>query len=209
MKRLIVSILAVCVLAAICLVTGYQKTNKQFQTACQLEEAAVVSALECAGLSGKISESETISDSDEYRSYVVRSESETYSDVGGGVIVASATSAIVDGQRVLSTLFDQKDVEKFAWADWKRQIIFATLLYGGFEHEDDVYQAFCEKELPDRSPFVWDASLPEGYCKISLQPRRQKKYNEDGYETQERSAILRVNIYESYELYQSMESNRE
>lgn len=213
MNRSVVSYYAVSVLAALCLLTGCQK-GERFQTTFPLEEEAIASALEKAGLPGKISESETDSYSDRHTIYVVRSETETYADPNNGVMVASASSSATDYGRMLSTVFDRLNTEQFSWEDWKRQIIFATLLYGGFEEEDAVYKVFCEKELPDTppylwdDPFVWDARLPEGYCRISYHPRSHKEHDEEGFEIRKQSGFLHVNIYETYELYQKLRANQ-
>ena len=205
MKGRISLSLAGCALLMLCLLNGCHK-DERFKTTFPLEESAIVSALEESGLAGKISASETDPYSDRHTIYVVRSETETYDDAGTPVMVASASSAATDDGRILWTIFDRLHTEQFSWEDWKQQIIFATLLYGGFETEDAVYQAFCTKEIPDSPAYVWDARLPEGYCRISYLPRSHKAYDENGFEIQKQSAILRVNIYESYALYQASRS---
>lgn len=105
----------------------------------------------------------------------------------------------------LCTMFDQPVVsDQLKWEDWKQQFLFATLLYGGFENEEDVYQAFLDKELPEgKTSFHWDAKLPEGYCKVAY--TIYEHYIDDpeyGPPIQKRTATLRVNFYESYELYE-------
>ena len=91
--------------------------------------------------------------------HIVRSPMITYSDTisieeasvdpSTRLLIAGITSATIEGERVLITVFDQIDVaDQMSWEDWKQQIVFATLLYGGFEDEEQVYQAFADKELP-------------------------------------------------------------
>ncbi len=123
---------------------------------------------------------------------------------------ADISSANYEGERVLYTIFDQSvDSNQIVREDWKQQIVFATLLYGGFENEEAVYQAFLAEELPDGKPaFMWDAQLPEGYCTVSYSYRSNRTYDENGFSVQNQSAFLRVNIYESYELYQELRTNQ-
>ena len=89
-----------------------------------------------------------------------------------------------------------------SWEDWKQQIVFATLLYGGFEDEEQVYQAFADKELPyGENVFQgWDAQLPEGYCTVTY-----RTISESSNPKQKRHALMGVNIYESQELYQRLQ----
>ena len=194
MKRLKISYLA-CMLAAICLLSGCKK-DVHFQTSFPLEEDAIVSALEKTGLQGKISDSETESYADGHILYVVRSETETYGDSDNGVMIASVSSAETSDGRKLYAAFDWTNTDEFSWEDWKQQIAFATLLYGGFANEDDVYKVFCEKELPDSSPFVWEEELSGAHCRITYLSRSQKMYDENLYEVHENSAVLTVSIYE-------------
>lgn len=203
MKKKAILTIAVCALAMVCLLAGCKK-NEPLPSTFPLKEDAIISALEETGLSGKISESETESYSDRHIAYVVRSETETYGDSDNGVMVASVSSAATDDGRVLFTVFDRINVEQFSWEDWKEQIRFATILFGGFGEENAVYQAFCEKELPGNQPHEWDEQLPGGYCRMIFIPRSQKILDEKGFEVWLQSAYLRVNIYETYELYQKL-----
>lgn len=205
MNRLRVLHMCLYVLVAICICGGCQKRVK-FQTPFPLEESMVIAMLDEAGLPGKISEFETESYFDGHTVYVVRSETESYGDDNIGIMVASVSSAITEDGRALNVDFDRLNVEQFSWEDWESQIAFATLLYGGFDEEDIVYQAFCEKVLPATPPYIWDVILPEGYCRISYRPRSFKEYDEDGFEKKRQSAILRVSIFESFETYQKIDN---
>lgn len=208
MKRLIYLFLAVCVLGILCSLTGCKK-DERFQTTFPLEKEVITATLEKAGLPGIISESETTSNTEGHILYVVRSPTETYDDTDNSVFLAGISSAKYEGERMLLTIFDQSVVsDQIEWEDWKRQIVFATLLYGGFENEEDVHQALLEKELPDgQTSFKWDAQLSGGYCMVSYSSRSHTTYNEDGFAIRKQSAFLRVNIYESYELYQKLRTN--
>jgi len=190
------------------------ESSEQLQPAPMLEEKEVVAALEKVGLPGIISKEETDSYEMSHAQYVVRSPTETYAGTDNRVFVAAVSAVDYEGEQMLLTMFDQRvESAQIEWEDWKRQIVFATLLYGGFKDEESVYRAFCEKALPHDFekglPDVydncsWDVQLPEGYCVVSYSHRSQKKYNEDGFEVREHSACMRVNIYESYELFQKI-----
>ncbi|MDE6994215.1 MAG: hypothetical protein K2P41_07285 [Lachnospiraceae bacterium] len=172
MKRLVSIFLA---MGALCLMSACNK-NVLPQADFPLDETAITAALETAGLTGEISESETTSAAEDHVLYVVRSTTETYAETisrkdaqdhpSSRVLVASAAPAIIDGKRTLYTVFEQKDVSnQFAWEDWKEQILFATLLYGGFQTEEEVYQTLCSQAIPEaETPSVWDARLSGGYC---------------------------------------------
>lgn len=189
-----------------------------------LEEAVITSALKTAGLPGIISDSETESYAEGHIKYVVRSQTEAYSDKispeeaqanpSSRVIIAGVDSSISEGERTLSIIFDQKDVpEQFAWEDWKKQIVFAALLYGGFEDEEDVYQAFAGKELPksgnlkelpeNERPLEWDAQLPGGYCQVFYEPRIiQTIDGEYGIPMRRQSGTMIVKIFKSQTHFQ-------
>ena len=182
----------------------------------------ITATLEKTGLPGIISESETASYRVGHISYVVRSPTETYDGTNNRVFLAGITSANFEGERMLATIFDQSiDSEQIVWEDWKQQIVFATLLYGGFENEEEVYQAFLEKEVPEGKDFFGkavefpagysrvsyrgDVQLPEGYCMVSYTFSSHRTYDEDGFPIKKQSASITVNIYESYELYQKIQ----
>ena len=208
MGRLKYVFLLVCVLGMLCILTGCQK-GERFQTAFPLEEKVVTDTLEKVGLPGVISESETFSQMKDHIHYVVRSETEQDDVTENSVFIAGISSAEYKGKRVLYTTFDQSVASnQIKWEDWKQYIVFTTLLYGGFENEEDVYQAFLEKELPEgETSFRWDAQLPEGYCVVAYRFRSNTIYDEDGFPVKKQYVSLRVIIYESYELYQELIDN--
>lgn len=223
MKRLIYVFLAVCVLGVLFSLTD-RKKDERFQTTFPLEEEVVTATLEKTGLPGIISESETDSYRKGHIQYVVRSPTETYDGTNNSLFFAYISSANYEGERVLYTIFDESvDSEQIVWEDWKQQIVFATLLYGGFENEEEVYQAFLEKEVPkdffgkavelpggySRVSYRADVQLPEGYCRVSYTFRSHRTYDEDGFPIKKQSASLRVDIYESYELYQKLGTNQQ
>jgi len=215
--------LAVCVLGVLFSLTGSKK-DERFQTTFPLEEEVVTAMLEKTGLPGVISESETESYRKGHIHYVVRSPTETYDGTNNSAFLADISSSNYKGERILFTIFDQSiDSEQIVWEDWKQQIVFATLLYGGFENEEEVYQAFLEKEIPkdffgkavelpggySRVSYRGDVQLPEGYCRVSYTFRSRRTYDEDDFPIKKQSASLRVDIYESYELYQKLNTNQQ
>ena len=185
------------------------------QPAFPLDDEVIIVALEQSGLPGILSESETTSWADGQRMHIVRSPTITYSDTvsteeayanpSTRLLTAGISSATVEGERVLITVFDQIDVsDQMSWEDWKQQIVFATLLYGGFEDEEQVYQAFAGKELPygENAFQRWDVQLPGGYCTVTY-----RTSGETSHPTQKRHAWMDVNIYESQALCQRLQKS--
>jgi len=164
-----------------------------------LEQDVIMTALEQTGLPGVISESETFSSIEGHTAYVLRDPMETYGDMENTVLIAGISSAITEGERFLSMIFlsapDEPATLPFVWEDWKQQIVFTTLLFGGFEDGEEVYRAFSDKETPEgQERFEWDAQLPGGYCRVSY------SFNT----IREQSYIVRVTIYESKSLYRKL-----
>ena len=135
----LVILLAVCLCAALCLLAlrGRGTAAPGF-----VDEDAILSALEQAGLPGVIAEEEGYLSADgRARTVVVRSTEETYGDSGNPVLLAAVTSAKVEGGRALLCVFDRPaETEEITWEDWRRQFAFAALLFG-LEPEDALYQA--------------------------------------------------------------------
>jgi len=195
-KRLIFCTFLAVVL--LCSLAGCQKSGLP-QPDFPLEEDVVMTVLEQTGLPGIISESETFSSVEGHISYTLRDPTKTYGDTENKVVTAGISSANTNGERFLGMIFlsapDEPAALPFAWEDWKQQIVFTTLLFGGFEDEEEVYRAFSDKEPPDdEERFEWDAQLPGGYCRVSY------SFNT----TLEQSYTVRVTIYESKSLYQKL-----
>ena len=108
MKRLIYLFLAVCVLGILLYSLADCKKDERFQTTFPLEKEVITATLEKAGLPGIISESETTSYTEGHILYVVRSPTETYDDTSNSVFLAGISSANYEGERMLSTTFDQR-----------------------------------------------------------------------------------------------------
>lgn len=197
--------IALSFLGILAFMSGCQK-NQRFQTTFPLEAGDVTRLLEYVGLPGEISEDETESRQAGRISYVIRDNTETYGDGGNSKMVANVVSLAHRDGRALSTIFNQSAVgDSIVWSDWQRQIKFAALLYGGFADEEALYKACIEADLPaDTKSFRWEAELPEGYCCVSFNPRRNRTNDERGYEVETYSVILRVEIYESREFYEQM-----
>lgn len=141
----------------------------------------------------------------------VRDEAEQYDDTEIGMLVADIMSVDHKGERMLSTIYKQSVASsQIEWEDWKPYIVFTTLLYGGFENEEEVYQAFCEKALPEgKNTFKWDVQLEDGYCTVSYYYSARTILGEDRFAMQKKSALMSVDIYESYELYQELHNSLE
>ena len=204
-----------CVLCLLCSLAGCKDAGSS-QPVSLLEAEALTEALETAGLAGTISESESqpsmqTRGQTKYVHYVVRGESEQPDNPEKGLpLIADITSADYKGKPMLYTTFSQHKTSEFlAWEDWKQQIVFAALLYGGFENEESVYQAFLDKEFPDGSTvLVQEVQLPEGYCRASFSSHSSKHYDENGFEVREYTGFLRVQIFESYEMYQDLQASQ-
>lgn len=218
MKRLTYILLAVGLLGVLCFIT-ICKRDVLPQPVFPLEEEAVIAALEKTGLPGKISESETTSGERRIQ-YVVRSQTETYSDSicpeeayanpYSRVLIASIFSGIIEDERMLSIMFDQKDIpEQFAWENWKQQIVLATLLYGGFKNEDEIYQTILEKAPPaGEDSFEWSAQLSGGYCWVHYNSRKSHtNYGEYEIRKLRHSGTMIVKIFESKALFQKYQEN--
>ncbi len=198
LKRSISTFLA---FGMLCALAGCQNSRLR-QPAFPLKENVIKNALKKTGLSGIISESETFSSVKGHIAYTLRDPEETYGDTENKVLIAGVSSAITEGERFLSVNFPSNPYEPvttpFSWEDWKQQLVFATLLFGGFEDEEEVYRAFSVKETPmyeDR--FKWDAQLQGGYIRVS--------YSMD---TVLRTSFFTVTIYESKSLYQTLHQDR-
>lgn len=192
------------------LISACQK-NEHFQATFPLSADEVTKLLEKSGLQGEISENETESRQDGRISYVIRNAAETYTDSENGKLVANVVSLTRKDGRALSVVFNQSVLdEAIVWTDWERQIRFASLLYGGFEDEEALYRACMEaQQSADRKTFSCKIELPDGYCIVSYNPYKSKTYDENDYEIVNYSAFLRVNIYESRNLYEHMNAELE
>lgn len=225
MKKLKYILFTVGVMGVLSALAGFKKDVLP-EPPFPLEEETVADALEKSGLPGEISASETDSYGEGHIVYTVRSQTETYSEQtspeeaeaepGTRLLVATASSAVIEEGRQLQTIFDQRDIsEQFAWEDWKQQIIFATLLYGGFEDEEAVYREFSSKAFPEEegsdgeTKASWEASFPKGYCRITYSPRKTKTEGEYGIPATVHSGTLFVTMYESEAHFQNIQNMQE
>lgn len=188
---------AVLAFGVICSLVGCQK-NGLSQPDFPLEEDVIMTALEQTGLPWVISESETHSNIEGQIAYTLRNPTDTYGDTENKVLTAGISSAFTEGERFLTVTFpstpDEPATLPFAWEDWKQQIVFTTLLFGGFEDEEEVYRAFSDKKTPEgEERFEWEAQLPGGYCRVN--------YSFDTILNQSR---FDVTISESKSLYQKL-----
>ena len=209
MKRRNLLIVFLSALAIFCILTGCQK-SREFQTVFPLDAATVNETLTKAGLPGSVREDETYSQQEGHVSYTIRRAPEHPDEPEDGVFVASVSSVqLTDGRLLYTTFVQHMDSDQFQWADWKQQIVFAAMLYGGFADEEAVYQALSEQGDPADGEYRWEAELPEGCCRVSYGAKDNKTYDEDGFEVHTYTATLRVNIFETRALYESLIASRE
>lgn len=212
MKRLTHIFLAVSVLGMLFFLAACKHDGLP-QPAFQLDADVITAALEKAGLPGIVSELATASNVEGQTLYLVHSPTETYDGSNRNLLIATISPLNHEGERLLSMGFHQTVAsEQIAWEDWKQQIVFATLLYGGIEDEEAVYQAFLGKELPYgqnpfeayENPFEWEAQLPEAYCRVSYSYHSFATHDENGFFARRYDVVMRVNIYESKALYEKL-----
>jgi len=176
-----------------------------------LEEDVILTALEQTGLPGVISESETHSNLEGHMAYVLRDSTKTYADSDNKVLIAVISSAITKGERFLAVIFrsvpDEPATLPFVWEDWKQQIVFTTLLFGGFDDEEAVYRAFSGTETPeDEESFEWEAQLLGGYCTVSYQLNDSEVTHSFPEPIVDRAAYtVDITIYQSKLLYQKLQ----
>lgn len=180
-----------------------------------LKEADIVAALEQTNLSGAISTDKTEILSKEHILYVLESDEQKFP-------VALISTSSIQNNRTLSLVFIAPSVSKgpaFEWETWKQQLMFATLLYGGFDDEEEVYQKFSGQEasggkveLNEEWPaetlaerYEWDAEFPAGYCRIAYElvnSTIENTIEKEDLHIVEQSPRLTVSIYESKDYYQ-------
>ncbi|MEA4969551.1 MAG: hypothetical protein VB051_03365 [Candidatus Pelethousia sp.] len=203
-KRAVCAALMLCLL---CSLTGCKKKALP-QPKLPLSEAAVNAALEKTGLPGAIAADETQSIAPKHTLYVVR-------DPDNEMFVAGISSGDEGGERCLFASFtSDPDIPAelpFTWADWKEHIVFATLLFGGFADEEEVYRAFAGQTAPaEEETFEWDAQLPAAYCRVRYRLRPTRIIHTFPEPIIERYAYLvNVRIYESKALYDQQEQAAE
>lgn len=141
-----------------------------------------------------------------YSNYVLRDLERKYQeDSLDTVLYSGIISGIVDGNRYMSTLFDAKshmvNDKPFAWEDWKQEIIFTTILYGGFEDEEEVYRALSKLDVPDGDGVLkWGVQLSNGYCGVQ-RSSITRPADSRGY-------AIWINFYETEELYLKAEQEK-
>ena len=209
MKRRNLLIVFLSALAIFCILTGCQK-SREFQTVFPLDAATVNETLTKAGLPGSVREDETYSQQEGHVSYTIRRAPDFPDEPEDGVFVASVSSVqLTDGRLLYTTFVQHRDSDQFQWADWKQQIVFAAMLYGGFADEEAVYQALSEQGDPADGEYRWEAELPQGCCRVSYGAKDNKTYDEDGFEVHTYTATLRVDVFETRALYESLIASRE
>lgn len=210
MKRLICLCLA---LSVFCALAGRQEAGR-IQTAVPLEAAAVTAALEETGLPGSIDEDEIQSNAEGHIMYTLRGADEKP--------VMHINSVEREDRRFLQLYYYTPSVPEgpaFAWEDWKRQLAFAALLFGGFSDQEELYRAFAGQDVQagkipvtdymdakfTAERYEWDASLPGGYCRISYElANTSVESSSYGNRVLAQSPRMYIAVYESEGAYQKM-----
>lgn len=212
MKRLTCILLAVCVIASLagCRETGQAKSHFP------LTEEAVTAALERTGLPGVISESETQSDGAGRVAFTLHDQTENKKTT---MLISSGP---VEEDWFLQIYFISPSASEqppFAWEDWKQQLVFAALLYGGFSDEEEIYRAFSEQEAavetlppdPETQKYIaesrkCDARLPGGYCRLRYQLANTSIESSSlGTVIMEQAPRMEITIYGSESQYQKIQ----
>lgn len=215
MRRLI----GIClVLGILCTVTACQKAGIP-RPVFPLTEEAVAAALEQTGMPGAISESETQSYGEGHTVYTLRTQPEGKQPSG------FVSSSLAKGNRSLQLFFNTSPVPEappFAWEDWKQQLEFAALLYGGFADAQEIYRVFSEKSASEGAVSIpqdemakyqaerlaWDASFHAGYCRIRYDLSNSKVEKSSlGTRILEQTPRMTINIYESKAQYEKMQQD--
>ncbi|MDR1706191.1 MAG: hypothetical protein LBS19_16125 [Clostridiales bacterium] len=204
MKRLtcvLLTVISLCFLSG-CITDVAPRSNFP------LNEAAIIAALEETGLPGSILEEETHYGDLGNISYVIRNPEAAFpvtvypesarTDLEDKLVIAAVNSAVFEGEQFLSVIYVRRNApDTFAWEDWKQHIVFATLLNGGYEDEEDIYRAFLDKERPDdNSSFTVDAQLTGRYCVTNCNPPS---------DSHSIDTSMVVSIFESQEAYQNIQ----
>lgn len=201
---------AAVALAALCVLTGCQKKDTLPKPDLPLEDAVITDTLEQVDLNWVISEDETYSSMEGHICYTLRDPEKGYP--GGGpdsrLLYGAVNTAVIDGERYLSmTLppdaaanFDREEARPFDWADWEKPLQLAARLYGGFEDENELFEALSKEELdPAEERFRWEEKLTGGYCRVGVV---HSTYPFDRY-------TMFVTIYESKAMCEKMDAQAE
>lgn len=140
-----------------------------------LGESAIQEVLDELSLPWVIIEEDTrnIFGNYEASQYSLRDPEKKLNDTSESTILyAGILSGTARGERELNVTLIAGSfglAEKpFAWKDWKQEIIMATMLYGGFEHREEVYNALSRLDVPeDDSGFEEGVSFSNGYCVVT------------------------------------------
>ena len=212
MKRWICAFLA---LGIMCTAAGCRDTGLA-RPEFPLDEDAVTTALIEAGLPGIIAKSETRAETNGSTSYTLRDPAD---DNRTNILISSSRSR---GKRYLQVVYRAPAVSQqpaFEWEDWKRQLIFAALLSGGFSDREALYSSFSAQKLPDEvytedekrtamvaESFAWDAELQGGYCIVSYRLNNARIINAFPHaKVLEYSPMLIISVYESKAYFEKIQ----
>lgn len=127
------------------------------------------------------------------------------------LLCASIISAEVDGERYLTVSFlpesaanfDWEESRPFAWEDWEKHLKLATLLYGGFEREDELYWAASQLEVSSvTANDLLYQQLTGGYCRVRVSKMDRPSLPDE-------ARMVTVTICESKEMYEKLVAEAE
>lgn len=195
-KRILCVFCAVLLLSAL---AGCQKKDAA-RLEFPLSEEALAGALEELGLSWTVEDKvENVDGADRSVSYSLHRPD---SGVDFNTLFINTYETEEYGRRLqLSMRVPEKDVYDEgdpAWEnwweteDWKAAIRLAAHLYGGFEDDEELYDAYSAEELPAEDYILWEGMLTGGYCRITTSELIGSWRPSDG-------TTLEIHIYESEE----------
>lgn len=67
-------------------------------------------------------------------------------------------------------LTDSQTINNASWEGCRDILKLAARLYGGFQSEDEIYQACSASPVPENERTLWQGQLSGGYCTIEALP---------------------------------------
>lgn len=171
-----------------------------------LEESTITAALNELSLDWAISVDETQMTRDANRETVLYSlrdpEKKLNEESEYTILYAGISSGFVDGKRCLSVTLNPSALDlnekPFAWEDWKKEIILATILYGGYEEKEEVYEALSRIDVPEgEEGYQCGVNFSNGYCTVKKSRAQRTPSSSVRY-------VLWVDFYESEEAFHKM-----
>lgn len=163
-----------CVLVALGVILSLSACQNAEKSNFPLEADAVNAAIEQMALPWVLSESEDLSGTGDLIAHTINTEE------GCKVIVSGSLYKREKIMTMYSVSEQVAEKPDFSWADWKRNIEFAAVLYGGFADQEELYLVLSLQEMPEFEELQvdgdalpggeslhWVAKLPAGYCVVT------------------------------------------